>query len=153
MINQTVDKIMTVNLKTVQPDTPISEAIKLLIENKISGLPVVDQQGKLLGILTEGDLMWQESGLEAPHYIMILDSVIYLQNPARHEKEVHKVLGKTVGEVMSDKVITITSGRTVKEAAILMHDKKLSRLPVIEEKGGKLIGIVTQSDILRTMID
>ncbi len=153
MINQTIDKIMTVNPKTVQSDTPLSQAIKLLVDNKISGLPVVDSEGKLVGILTEGDLMWQESGLEAPPYIMILDSLIYLQNPARHEKEVHKVLGKTVGEVMSDKVIIIVANQTVKEAAILMHDKKVSRLPVVQEKGGKLIGIVTQSDILRTMID
>jgi len=151
-MTQTVNEIMTSNPITVKPETPLQEAIKLLVKQEITGLPVVNEKGELVGILTESDLMWRETGLETPPYIMILDSVIYLQNPAQHEKEVHKVLGQTVGEVMSKQVVTINSGKTVKEAAILMHEKKVRRLPVIEEKEGKLIGIITQSDILRTMI-
>jgi len=151
-MNRTVDEVMTRNPTTVRPDTPLQEAIRILVEQKITGLPVVNTMGELVGILTESDLMWRETGVETPPYIMILDSLIYLQNPARHEKEVHKVLGQTVGEVMSEHVFTIHSGQTVKEAAILMHEKKVRRLPVVEEKGGRLLGIVTQSDILRSMI-
>ncbi|ACB53514.1 unknown [Crocosphaera subtropica ATCC 51142] len=142
---------MTQNPITVTPQTPLSEAVKILAEKKISGLPVVDDQGKLVGIISETDLMWQETGVEPPPYIMILDSVIYLQNPARYEKEVHKALGQTVGEVMSDKPISIKGTKSLKEAAHLMHEKKIRRLPVIDENNTKVIGILTQGDIIRTM--
>ncbi len=151
-MTKTVSEIMTSNPITVTPETPLPEAIQILVDQKIGGLPVVDSTGELVGILSESDLMWREAGLETPPYIMILDSVIYLQNPAQHEKEVHKVLGQTVGEVMSDQIITINAEQSVKEAATIMHENKIRRLPVIEEKEGKLVGIITQSDILRTMI-
>ena len=95
--------------------------------------------------------MWQETGVEPPPYLMILDSGIYLQNPARYDKEIHKALGQTVGEVMSDKPITIKGEQSLKEAAHIMHEKKIRRLPVIDENNTKVIGILTQGDIIRTM--
>jgi CBS domain-containing protein len=148
-----VNEVMTSNPIIVRPETALSEAIRLLVDNKITGLPVVNEEGKLVGILTENDLMWRETGLESPPYIMILDSIIYLQNPSKHEKEVHKVLGQTVKDVMSDKVTTVNSHQSVKEAAVIMQEKRIRRLPVIQEQDGRLIGIVTQSDILRSMIN
>ncbi len=150
-MTKTVAQVMTQNPITVTPQTPLSEAVKIIVEKKISGLPVVDEQGKLLGIISETDLMWQETGVEPPPYIMILDSVIYLQNPARYEKEVHKALGQTVGEVMSDKPISIKGTKSLKEAAHLMHEKKIRRLPVVDENNNKVIGILTQGDVIRTM--
>lgn len=150
-MTKTVAQIMTQNPITVTPQTPLSEAIKIIADKKISGLPVVDDEGKLLGIISETDLMWQETGVEPPPYIMILDSVIYLQNPARYEKELHKALGQTVGEVMSDEPISIKPTQSLKEAANLMHEKKIRRLPVVDENNTKVIGILTQGDIIRTM--
>jgi len=101
-MSKTVADVMTTNPAVVQPEAPLKEAIKLLVEKKISGLPVVDEAGKLVGVLSEADLMWQETGVETPPYFMFLDSVIYLQNPAQYDRELHKALGQTVGEVMSD---------------------------------------------------
>ncbi|WP_107669007.1 CBS domain-containing protein [Cyanothece sp. BG0011] len=150
-MTKTVAQVMTQNPITVTPQTPLSEAVKIIAEKKISGLPVVNEQGKLVGIISETDLMWQETGVEPPPYIMILDSVIYLQNPARYEKEVHKALGQTVGEVMSDKPISVKETQPLKEAAHLMHEKKIRRLPVVDENNTKVIGILTQGDIIRTM--
>ncbi|GBF80020.1 CBS domain-containing protein [Aphanothece sacrum] len=150
-MTKTVADVMTPNPITVTPQTPLPEAIRILAEKRISGLPVVDDSGKLVGVISETDLMWQESGVEPPPYIMILDSVIYLQNPARHEKEIHKALGQTVGEVMSDHPISIKSSQSLKEAAHLLHEKKIRRLPVIDETNGQVIGILTQGDIIRTM--
>jgi len=141
---------MTPNPSVVQPDTPLKEAIKLLVEKKFSGLPVVNEDGKLVGVLSEADLMWQESGVDPPPYIMFLDSVIYLQNPARYDKELHKALGQTVGEVMSDRAVAITGDRPLKEAAHLMHKRDVRRLPVVDE-AGKVVGIITRGDIVRTM--
>jgi CBS domain-containing protein len=149
-MNKTVAEVMTSSPLKVKPETSLKEAIQILVENKISGLPVIDNQEKLVGILSESDLMWQETGIEPPPYIMILDSVIYLENPSRYEKEIHKALGQTVREVMSDKPITIKPDQSLKEAAHLMHEKKIRRLPVVDNSA-KLVGIITQGDIIRTM--
>ena len=149
-MSKTVADVMTSEVLTVKRETPLKEAIQILADRKISALPVVEESGKLVGILSEGDLMWQESGVEAPPYIMLLDSIIYLQNPAQHDKEIHKALGQTVGEVMSDRPLTIKPEQLVREAARLMHDKKIRRLPVIDEQE-RVIGIITQGDIVRMM--
>jgi CBS domain-containing protein len=148
-MTKTVAEVMTPNPIAVNPQTPLQEAIKLLAEKKISNLPVIDDAGKLVGTLSDTDLMWQEAGVDSPPYFMFLDSVIYLQNPARHEKEVHKALGQTVAEVMSDKPITITPDRSLKQAAHLMNEKKIGCLIVVEDE--RAIGIITRGDIIRVM--
>jgi CBS domain-containing protein len=79
---------------------------------------------------------------------MFLDSVIYLQNPAKHDRDLHKVLGQTVGEVMTAQAISITADTTIPAAARIMHEKKIHRLPVIDAQE-RPIGIITQSDIVR----
>ena len=149
-MKKTVADIMTSNPILVNPNTPLQEAIGILADKKISGLPVVDETGKIVGVISESDLMWQESGIESPPYIMFLDSVIYLKNPARYNKEIHKALGQTVAEVMSDRPITIQAYQSVPEAARIMHDKKVRRLPVVDEDY-KVIGIVTQGDVIKMM--
>lgn len=150
---QTVADVMTRDLLTVTPDTPLQEAIQLLAKNRISGLPVVTEAGELKGVLSESDLMWQVTGAPLPAYIMLLDSVIYLENPARYNEEVHKALGQTVQEVMShDKVITTRPDATLRDAAQLMHQKRVTRLPVLDESGA-LVGILTQGDIVRAMAE
>ncbi|WP_339459876.1 CBS domain-containing protein [Nodularia spumigena] len=124
--------------------------MQILAEKRISGIPVVDDVGKLVGIISETDLMWQETGVTPPAYIMFLDSVIYLQNPATYDRELHKALGQTVGEVMSKNPVTIAPEKTVKEAAQLMHDRSVHRLPVIDSQS-QVVGIVTRGDIVRAM--
>ena len=149
-MNKIVADVMTKEPISVTPQTSLQEAIQILAEKKISGLPVVDDNGKIVGVISETDLMWQETGVEPPPYIMFLDSVIYLQNPARHNKEIHKALGQTVAEVMSDRPITIEPERSVKEAARIMHEKKVRRLPVTDNQA-KLLGIITQGDVIQMM--
>ncbi len=150
-MSKTVGEVMTPNPITVRPDTPLQDAIRLLAENRISGLPVLDDQDKLVGVISDTDLMWQESGVDTPPYVMLLDSIIYLQNPARHERELHKALGQTVGEVMNDVPISILPTQTLREAAHLMNERKIRRLPVLNVDNRQLIGILTQGDIIRAM--
>ncbi|CEJ46068.1 Inosine-5'-monophosphate dehydrogenase (EC 1.1.1. 205) (Uncharacterized protein) [Umezakia ovalisporum] len=147
---KTVTDVMTCDPIVVQRETPLREAIQILAEKRISGIPVVDDVGKLVGIISETDLMWQETGVTPPAYIMFLDSVIYLQNPATYERELHKVLGQTVGEVMSANPISISPDKTVKEAAHLMQERNVHRLPVIDS-WGRVVGILTRGDIVRAM--
>lgn len=147
---KTVADAMSRDPVVVRPETPLNEAIQILAERRISGLPVVDDAGQLVGIISETDLMWQETGVTPPAYIMFLDSVIYLQNPAKHERELHKALGQTVGEVMSSDPISIAPDKPLKEAAQIMHEREVRRLPVVDN-AGQVIGILTRGDIVQAM--
>lgn len=147
---KTVADIMTRDPVTVSPDATLTEVIKILAERRISGLPVVDSTGKLIGIISETDLMWRETGVTPPAYIMLLDSVIYLENPGQYERELHKALGQTVQEAMSSNPVTITPDKPLREAAQLMHERSVHRLPVLDS-AGRVVGILTRGDIVRTM--
>jgi len=147
---QTVGDAMTRGPIMVQPETPLTEVIRILAEQHISGLPVVNPQGKLVGVISETDLMWRESGVTPPPYIMVLDTVIYLKNPAKYEKDLHKALGQTVGEVMSHHPITIKPHQPLTLAARLMHERQVHRLLVLND-AGSVIGILTRGDIVRVM--
>lgn len=149
-MSKTVAEIMTANPTTVSPQTSLQEAIQILAEKKISGLPVVDENGQLVGVISETDLTWQATGVDSPPYVMFLDSVIYLQNPLKHNEEVHKALGQTVEEAMSDRPTTVKGSQLVREAARIMHDKKVRRLPVVNDDS-ELIGIITQGDVIKMM--
>jgi CBS domain-containing protein len=95
--------------------------------------------------------MWQETGVTPPAYFMILDSVIYLENPAKYERDLHKALGQTVGEVMTKRDIATTTPDTpVRRAAHLMHERKVHRLIVVDETK-QVIGVLTRGDIVRFM--
>lgn len=147
---KTVAEVMTPNPFSVKPDTVLNEAIQLLAEKHIGGVPVIDPTGKLVGILSESDLMWQATGVDMPAYIMLLDSVIYLKNPNQYTQEIHKALGQLVRDVMTAKVITIGPDRPLREAAHLMHEKRIRRLPVVTDQG-QVVGMVTRGDIVREM--
>ena len=147
---KTVADAMSHDPIVVRPETPLNEAIQILAELRISGLPVVDDAGQLVGIISETDLMWQETGVTPPAYIMFLDSVIFLKNPATYERDLHKALGQTVGEVMSSGPITISPDKLLKEAAQVMHERSIHRLPVLDAES-HVIGILTRGDIIRAM--
>ncbi|AZB72947.1 CBS domain-containing protein [Synechococcus elongatus] len=147
----TVADFMTRDPIAVKPQTPLTEAIRILADKHISGLPVVDEAGQLVGVISETDLMWRESGVPTPPpYIQVLDSFIYLENPARYEKELHKALGETVAEVMTAKPLTIAADRPLPDAARLFNDRKVHRLFVLSGDQ-QLVGVLTRGDIIRAM--
>ncbi|MEZ2242761.1 CBS domain-containing protein [Microcoleus sp.] len=148
---KTVADLMTREPLTARVEMSVKEAIKILADRRISGLPVVDHNDLLIGVISESDLMWQETGATPPTYIMVLDSVIYLENPSRYEQELHKALGQTVGEVMSRDPVSITPEKSIQEAAKLLHERHIHRLPVLDT-AGKVIGILTRGDIVRAMV-
>jgi CBS domain-containing protein len=149
-MSKTVADWMNRDLLTVMPSTPLSEAVKLLVDRHISGLPVIDDAGELVGVISESDLMLREQGLEQPPYMIFLGGVIYFQNPLTYDRDLHKALGQTVGEVMTPHAISITADTTLPEAAKIMHDKKVHRLPVVDGDRHP-IGIITEGDIVRAM--
>jgi len=145
----TVADVMERRVVSIGPDATVQELAELLRKKKISGVPVVDEQERVIGIVTEGDLVAQDADLHFPHYIQFLDSIIYLESMKRFKERVRKAVGAYVREVMTKDVLTVSPQATVREAATLMSDNKVNRIPVVE--GGKLVGIITRGDVVRSM--
>lgn len=142
--------IMTRKVTAVAPETKIAEAARILLENHFNGLPVVDKEGLLRGIICQDDLIVQQKKLPLPTVFTLLDGIIPLSSPGHIEKEVQKMAATTVGEAMTPRVVTIDIETPVEEIATLMVSKNIHTLPVMEK--GKLVGIVGKEDILRTLM-
>jgi CBS domain-containing protein len=148
----TVREIMTTNVITAKPDTTVGELADILAKNKISGVPVVDNQGRVLGMASEADIILQDADLHFPYYIQFLESVIYLQSVHKFEERFRKSIGSKVSEVMSEEVNTVSPDTTVRQAATMMAECEVNRLPVTDEDG-RLVGIVTRGDIVRAIAE
>lgn len=146
-----VREIMQTEVISVGPETTVGELADMLAKNKISGVPVVDERGGVLGMVSEADIILQDADLHFPYYIQFLESVIYLQSVRKFEERFRKAFGSKVTEVMSDEVVTISPDASVREAATIMADRKINRLPVTD--GGRLVGIVTRGDIVRAIAE
>lgn len=145
----TAKDIMTSDLITVSPDTEIAHAAKLLLEKHINGAPVVDKEGKLVGIICQSDLIAQQKGLPTPSIFTILDGFIPLKSMKYFEKAVQKISAITVADVMTQTLITVRAETNIEELAGLMVDKNLHTIPVVDE--GELVGVVGKEDVLRTI--
>jgi CBS domain-containing protein len=146
-----VREIMTTDVITVRAETTVGELADILAQNKISGVPVVDGEGRVLGMVSEADIILQDADLHFPYYIQFLESVIYLQSVHKFEERFRKAFGTKVSEVMSGEVVAVSPETTVREVATLMADRNVNRLPVTENE--KLVGIVTRGDIVRAIAE
>lgn len=144
-------EIMTRAVVHVQPDTPVREIARLLNRDDISGVPVVDADGHVVGIITELDLILRNARLHFPTYIRILDSIIYLRDPRRYREELRRALGTTAEEIMSQPVISATPDTDVEDIATLMVEKRVNPIPILDD-AGRLVGIISRADILRLMV-
>jgi CBS domain-containing protein len=140
-----VGDIMEENWPTLSPEQTVEDAIKLFAESSISGAPVVED-GRLAGIVTEGDLIFQDADIKSPGFLDILGGLIPLGNWDEYRREALKSAGVTVGEVMTTEVLTVGPEDTLSEAATIMAEERIKLLPVAEE--GQLRGVVTRMDIL-----
>jgi CBS domain-containing protein len=142
-----VKEIMTSEVITVSTDESVEQCAKLLQEHDISGLPVLNAAGKVAGIITEGDLIRRASRIKAPGYLEILGGLIYLGSPKKFVDELQRAMSLEAGQLMSKNVISVKPEDSVEAAATLMVEKKVSRLPVLDDNG-KLVGIVSRRDIM-----
>lgn len=138
--------IMTKDVITVNPSMTIEEFARILMKNQISGAPVVDKDGLLLGIVTENDLITQNKRLHIPTILRLFDAFIPL-GTSRLEKEIKRITATTVGEICTKKVITVDPETPLEEIATLMTEKKIHLIPVIKE--GKIVGIIGKKDIIK----
>ncbi|GAB4412901.1 MAG: CBS domain-containing protein [Thermodesulfovibrionales bacterium] len=138
--------IMTKNVIAVAPDATVEELGRLFIEKGISGAPVVDAGGRLLGIITENDLISQNRRLHIPTILRLFDAFIPL-GTSRLEVEIKKMAASTVGEICIKKVITVDEDAPIEDIATIMTEKKIHLLPVLRE--GRLVGIIGKKDLIR----
>ena len=144
-----VGDIMTTNVVTVRTDTRVSEVAQLMSKHDISGLPVVDDDDHVLGVITELDMIVRNTRFKMPTYFVILDSIIYLERPKKFHDRLQHMLGTTAEEIMSKPAVTIKSAATIADLAELMIEQRMNPIPVVE--GDRLVGIVSRSDIIRVM--
>jgi CBS domain-containing protein len=140
-----VGDIMQTDWPALRSEQTVEDAIKLFAESGISGVPVVGDGG-LAGIVTEGDLIFRDAEMKAPGFLDILGGIIPLGDWNEYRQEALKSAGVTVGEVMTEDVITISPDASLAEAATIMAEQRIKLLPVAE--GGMLRGVVTRMDIL-----
>jgi len=141
---------MTTELITVGADMEITEAAKVLINNRINGAPVVDDEGALVGIICQSDLIAQQKRLPIPNLFTFLDGVIQLSSQKQFEKQVRKIAALKVSEAMTPKPVTVKPDTGIETVAALMVDSNFHTLPVVED--GRLVGIIGKEDVLRTLL-
>ena len=146
----TVRDIMTNELITVTQDMDIAGAAKILLDNRINGVPVVDDSGQLVGILCQSDLITQQKKLPIPTLFTFLDGLIRLTSMKQLEKQVGKIAALTVSEAMTPKPVTVKLDTTLETVAALMVDSNFHTLPVVEDSN--LIGVIGKEDVLRTLL-
>jgi len=139
--------IMTRAVITVNPSTTIEKLAHILIEHKISGVPVVNDEGALIGIVTENDLISKNKRLHIPTIMRLFDAYIMLESPAAIEKEIKKMAAVTVNDIYIKNVITVTEETTAEEIATIMSEKKTYLIPVVA--GTKIVGIIGKMDLIK----
>ncbi|NLT34905.1 MAG: CBS domain-containing protein [Gaiellales bacterium] len=140
--------IMVAPVITIGTGATVRELARILSENNISGVPVVDEENKLLGVVSEEDLIVQDAELHFPHYIQVFDGVIFLESVHRFEERFRKAFAAKVEDVMTKEPVTVGPGATLRDVATLMADRDVNRIPVLDEEG-HVLGIIARGDVLR----
>ncbi len=150
---QTVAEIMDANPVTVGPEASLEEVYRTLQAEEVNGLPVVNDGGRCVGIITEADLViaGEEGDLHVPHYIELFGGLIPLEfHGMEHFRErLKKATAAKAADLMTEDPVTIGPEATAKEAAHVISAKHHNRLPVVEH--GRLVGLVTRVDVLASL--
>lgn len=147
-----VRDVMSPDPLTVTADTGVEELVRLLGENDLPGVPVVDEGGHVVGMVTESDLvMTDEDGedLHIPHYIELMGGLIPLEPLRKFEERLKKAAAATVGDMMTAPAVAVEADDPVRKAGRVIAESGHNRLPV--EEDGHLVGIVTRADVLRAL--
>jgi CBS domain-containing protein len=143
-----VKDIMDPSPASVAPDTSVEDVVRLMRDNGLPGLPVADGDGRLVGIVTEADLVLpdEQGDLHIPHYVNLFGGTVFLEPLGRFEKRLRKAFASTAADMMTADPDTVEPSTPVREAARLIHGSGHNRLPVVED--GRLVGVVTRVDVL-----
>ena len=144
-------EIMTTPVITVDPELSVKDLAALFRVKRIGGAPVVED-GKLAGIVSEGDLMALDADVQYPHYFELFDSIIYLGSQKKFKEQLEKAAAANVRQLMThlDKVKTVAPEDPARKAATLMTRHHFDRVPVVDE-GGAVVGLITRHDIMKLL--
>ena len=140
--------IMTKDVITVKPEATVENLARLLMEHKISGVPVVDDEKKIVGIVTENDLIRKNKRFHIPTIIRLFDAYILLGS-GKADAEIKKMAASTVGEICTEKVVSIQEDTSLEDIATIMAEQHIHLLPVLSDN--TVIGIVGKADVVRSM--
>ena len=145
----TVRDVMDSSPASVSIDTKVEDVVRTLHDNELPGVPVLDGDGRLVGIVTEADLVLpdDQGDLHLPHYINLFGGTVFLEPLGRYEKRLRKAFASTAADMMTKDPDTVGPDASVKEAARLIHESGHNRLPVVEDDG-RLVGVITRVDLL-----
>jgi CBS domain-containing protein len=151
-VAKTVRDIMDSSPEKVRLDTPVEEVIAILRDNELPGVPVVNDGGRCVGIVTETDLVLpdDDGDLHLPHYVNIFGGTVFIEPLKRFEDKLRKAFASTASDMMSKDPTAVSPDTTVEEAAKIIHDTGHNRLPVVEH--GRLVGVVTRVDVLGGLV-
>jgi len=144
----TVADAMMPDPVSVPPEMEVGDVAKVMVDKGIGGVPVVTKDGDLVGIVTESDLILQDSEVKFPSFVHFLDGYIFVPGAVhKFEEKFRKAVAATAGEMMTEDVLTVAPDDKIEDVADLMTKKKMKRFPVVED--GRLVGIITIRDIVK----
>lgn len=135
----------------VSPETSVEDVVRTLKQHELPGVPVVNEGGRCVGMVTEADLVLsdEEGDLHLPHYIELMGGIVYLEPLRRFEARLRKAIAATAQDMMTEDPVTVDASASVHEAARIIAEQGHNRLPVIEH--GRLVGVVTRVDVLQAL--
>ncbi len=142
--------VMTRDVITVTPETEVTVIAKLLLKKYFNGVPVVDKDGNLVGIVCQSDLIAEQQKLPMPSVFTILDAFIPIYPPGKAAKEVQKIAAIKASQAMTRNPVTVSPETGIDEIASIMVNRSIHTIPVVE--GNKLVGIIGKRDILQTLV-
>ncbi len=147
----TASQIMIKQFLTILPEMSVEELARLLLRKDVTGAVVIDKKGKLLGVVTEGDLIAKEKNLHLPTVVSLFDSAIYLGTSEHFKGELHKMVATKVNDIFTKTPVTIDLTTSLADIATIMSEKRIHFLPVMHE--GRVEGIVGRREILRALAE
>jgi CBS domain-containing protein len=148
----TVREIMETDVPVVLPSDPVESVLKIMRAHDLPGVPVVNEGGRCVGIITEADLVLagDEEDLHLPHYFELFGGYVFLESMSHFEERLRRAFASTAEQMMTENPVTIEASASVEEAGRLIAREKHNRLPVIEH--GRLVGVVTRVDVLEALM-
>jgi len=144
-------QIMTKQFLTISPEMSVEELARLLLRKDVNGAVIVNKKGKLLGVVTEGDLIAKEKNLHLPTVVSLFDAVIYLETSEHFKGELHKMVATKVEDIYTRDPVTINLESTLSDIATLMSEKRIHFLPVISKDN--IDGVIGRREVLRALAE
>jgi CBS domain-containing protein len=136
----------------VRPDDAVESLLRVMRKHELPGVPVIDDSGRVVGIVTEADLVIRDENadLHLPHHIDLLGGVIFLEPMKHYEERLRRAIASTVAEMMTPDPVTVGPDDSIRDAARIIAERHHNRLPVVDGEG-RLLGVVTRVDVLEAL--